>query len=132
MGSSEPLSPPIRTAVTLLALYLAAVVATLAVTLAETSPDVGLLTCVVVAPITVLSVVCIHLCRRRNLQGLAGALMQGVIGVGLRPAIGSQPSLEVGGGLPVWVSAICILLGALVTTWSVWSVLELRAHAAPR
>jgi len=82
MGSAEAPSPRIRSAVTPLALFLAAVVAALAVTIVETSPNAGLLACVVVAAIIVLSAVWTYMCRRRNLWEFAGAAMLGVVGAG--------------------------------------------------
>ncbi len=132
MRPPEPLSLRMRAAVTLLYLFLAAVLAALAVTLAETSAVVRLLASVVVAPIIVLTAVCIYFCWRRNIWGFAGAAVLGVVGLGLRLAISTQPSLEVGGGLPIWASALYITLGALVAIWSVGSVLELRAPVTPR
>jgi len=129
MRPSEHLSPRMRTAVLLLCLFLMAVVAALATTIVETSAGVRFLASVVVLPIVVLVAVCLYLSLRRNIWGYAGAAVLGAVGLGLRLAISTRPSLEVGGGLPLWVSAIYIILGALVAIWNVASVLELRARS---
>ncbi|HTT45122.1 MAG TPA: hypothetical protein VMH38_03790 [Thermoplasmata archaeon] len=132
MGPAEPLSSRMRAAVVLLCLFLAAVVGALVITVVETSPGVRFLASVVVLPIIVLTVVCLYFCRRRNVWGFAGAAVLGILGLGLRLAISTQPSLEVGGGLPIWVTALYVTLGALVAIWSVGSILELRGHSTPR
>ena len=54
--------------------------------------------------------------------------MLGVVGLGLRLAISTQPSLEVGAGLPTWASALYIALGTWVAIWGVRSTLELRSQ----
>jgi hypothetical protein len=132
MGSAESLSLRMRTAVTLQCLFLMAVASALAVTIAETSSAVGLLASILVVPIIVLAAVCICLCLQRNIWGFAGAAVLGGTGVGLRLAVSTQPGLEVGGGLPIWLSALYVLLGALVAIWSVGSMLEMRSRSAPR
>ncbi|HTP54670.1 MAG TPA: hypothetical protein VML94_06925 [Thermoplasmata archaeon] len=129
MGPVEPLSSRMRAAFVLLGLYLAAVITALAITVAETLPPVRLLAVVVVAPIVVLIVTCLVLCWRRSVWGFAGAAALGVVGVGLRIVVSARPSLEVGGGLPLWVSVLYITLGTLVVLGSVGAVLELRAHS---
>jgi len=129
MRPSEHLSARMRTAVLLLCLFLIAVVAALAITIIETSAGVRVLASVVVLPVVALTAVCLYFSLRRNIWGFAGAAVLGGVGLGLRLAISTRPSLEVGGGLPVWVSAIYIILGALVAIWNVASVLELRGRS---
>jgi 4-amino-4-deoxy-L-arabinose transferase-like glycosyltransferase len=126
MGLRESLSLRLRTAITLLCLFLVAVIVALAVTVTHTPADVRLLAAIVVAPIIVLLALCIFLCLRQNIWGFVGAAALGSAGVALRLTLSTQPDLEVGGGLPIWVTALYIGLGGLVVIWSVMSVSELR------
>ena len=50
----------------------------------------------------------------------------GAVGVILRVIVSTQPGLEVGGGLPVGVTALYIMLGALVSLKNYEAMLELR------
>ncbi len=50
----------------------------------------------------------------------------GAIGVALRIIVSAQPSLDVGEGLPVGVTALYIVLGALVSLKYYESMLELK------
>jgi hypothetical protein len=51
----------------------------------------------------------------------------GALGVILRVVISMNPSLEVGGGLPVGVTVLYIVLGSLVSLKNYESVLDLRS-----
>ena len=44
----------------------------------------------------------------------------------LRVAVSTQPNLEVGGGLPIGITALYIVLGALVSLKNYEATLELR------
>jgi len=54
----------------------------------------------------------------------------GVVGVALRIVVSTQPNLEVGGELPLCVTVLYIVLGALVALVDFRFVLELRAVRA--
>jgi hypothetical protein len=106
--------------------FLVAVVAALGVTLASTPTDVRFLALAVVVPIIVLTVLCISMGLRRRVWGFVGAGVLGAVGVGLRLAISTQPGLEVGGGLPLWVTVLYVILGSMVSITSLTSALQLR------
>jgi hypothetical protein len=65
--------------------------------------------------------------QKKETLDFAGATILGAIGVLLRVIISTQPNIEVGGGLPVGVTALYIVLGALVSLKSYESWLELKA-----
>jgi hypothetical protein len=106
--------------------FLGAVLLALGVTVVETPAGVRSLALLVVTPIVVLAVICFRLSWRRSEWGFAGAGVLGAIGVGLRLVISTQPSLEVGGGLPFGITIAYVVLGTLVSLTGLWSVLELR------
>lgn len=116
-----------RVAVALLEVFIVAVLSALAVTVSTLSPAVALLALTSVTPIVVLSLVFIYYCRKQKAWSFAGAAVLGAVGVTLRVVISTQPSLEVGGGLPVGVTVLYIVLGVLVSLKSYESFLELRA-----
>jgi len=130
MPSLDPLSLRMRSAVVLTELFVVAIVLALLITLSSVSPSAQLLAAGAVAPIIVLSLVFIRYCRRRKLWGYAGASVLGAVGVCLRIAVSTQPSLEVGGGLPLWVSALYIVLGVMVASVNFMAALELRGRQA--
>jgi len=125
-GDAEPLSVNMKTAVALLELFVFAIILALVVTMASVSAEVQALAVASVTPIIILSIVFIHYCRKRKTWSYAGASILGAVGIILRVAISTEPSLEVGGGLPVGVTALYIVLGALVSLKNYESVLELR------
>ena len=116
-----------RASIGLLEVFLAAIVLALGITIASVPLGVQVLATVLVSPIIVLTAVFIYYCRRRKTWSFAGASVLGAIGVLLRVAISTQPNLEVGGGLPVGVTVLYIVLGAMVSLKNYESVLELRA-----
>ena len=130
MPGLGPLSLRMRSAIVLTELFVIAIVLALLVTLASVSQSAQLLAAGAVMPIIVLSLVFIRYCRRRKLWGYAGASVLGAVGVCLRIAVSTQPSLEVGGGLPLWVSALYIVLGAAVAVANFMVVLELKCRRA--
>jgi hypothetical protein len=124
-GLPQSLSNNMRTALSLLEVFVVAIVLALVVTLENVSRGVQVVAVVSVTPIIVLSLVFIYYCRKRKVWSYAGASILGAIGVALRVAVSTNPSLEVGGGLPVGVTAFYIVLGALVSLKNYEAVLEL-------
>ena len=127
MASAEPLSVNMRTAVGLLEIFTIAIVLAFSVTVATGTTEMRLVATAVVTPITFLSLAFIYYCRKRKAWSYEGACILGAVGIILRVVVSTQPSLEVGGGLPVGVTALYIVLGALVSLTSYESLLELRS-----
>lgn len=115
-----------KAAIGLLEVFVVAIILALIVTIASVSVRVQLLATVIVSPIIILSIFFIYYCRKRKIWGFAGASILGAFGVILRVIISTKPSLEVGGGLPVGVTVLYIVIGALVSLKNYESVLELR------
>ena len=115
-----------RIAVGLLELFLAAMILAFLATFLTGTTEMRFLSVFFVTPITILSIVFIYYCRKRKVWSYAGASILGALGVILRVAVSTQPSLEVGGGLPVGVTALYIVLGALVSLKNYEAMLELR------
>jgi hypothetical protein len=74
----------------------------------------------------IISLVLIRYSREGRAWSFAGASVVGAFGVALRLVVSTQPGLEVGGGLPAWVSVLYVLIGVLVSVFNLASVLELR------
>src|SRR5208282_2076183 len=116
-------------ATALLAAFLVAVVGALAITLSSVAPSVRLLAAVVVAPISALTALLLYFELHGRSWSYAGAAAIGVLGVGLRLIVSTQPRLEVGGGLPLAVTAGYVVLGILVVVTSLGAYLSVRrAH----
>ena len=120
-----------RTATVLLALFLVAVIAALAITLYSVAFPVGLLAVAVVSPILVLTLLVLYFERRRKPWSFAGGAALGTLGVTLRLIVNSHPQLEVGGGLPVWVTLAYVTLGTLVVATSLWALLSMKRVDRP-
>jgi hypothetical protein len=120
-----------RAATVLMALFLVAVIAALAVTLSSVAVPVGLLAASAVTPIIVLSLLLLYFERRRRPWSFAGAAALGISGVALRLIVNTQPQLEVGGGLPLWVTVTYVTLGTLVVATSLWAFLSLKRANHP-
>jgi hypothetical protein len=120
-----------KAAIGLLEVFLVAIIVALAITVTSVSTNVQLLAIGIVSPIIALSIVFIYYCRKRKYWSYAGASILGVIGVLLRVAVSTHPSLEVGGGLPTGVTVLYIVLGALMSLKSYESALELRKGRTP-
>lgn len=118
-----------RSATALLEVFLVAVVVALAITLASASPAAKVVALAAVTPIVVLCLVFIRYCRRGMAWSFAGASVLGAVGVVLRLVVSTQPKLEVGGGLPLPVSAAYVCLGVAVSVSSSLSYLQLRRRA---
>ncbi len=123
---NESLSINMKTAVGLLELFLVAIILAFLATFATGTTEMRLLSVAFITPITILSIVFIYNCRRKKVWSYAGASILGALGVILRVAVSTQPSLEVGGGLPVGVTALYIVLGALVSLKNYEATLELQ------
>ncbi len=124
-SASEPLSVNMRTAIGLLEIFLVAIVLAFLVTVSTGSAEMQIIAFGAVTPIIILTVAFIYYCRKRKAWGYAGASILGVIGVALRVIVSTQPSLDVGGGLPVGVTVLYIVLGSFVALKSYESLLEL-------
>jgi len=115
-----------RTTITLLEVFVIAVVLAFVVTVASGTLEMQVLAAGLIIPIILLSVVFIKYCRLRKVWSFAGASILGVLGVALRVVVSTQPNLNVGGGLPVGVTVVYIVLGSLLALKGYESVLELR------
>ena len=125
-SATEPLSVNMKTSIVLLEVFLVAIIIALIVTIMNSVFAVQILAITLVSPIIILTIVFIYYCRRRNVWSYAGASILGVIGVILRVIISTQPNLEVGGGLPIGITVLYMVVGALVALKSYESFLELR------
>ncbi len=125
-SATEPLSVNMKTSLVLLEVFLVAIVIALIVTIMNSVFAVQILAITLVSPIIILTIVFIYYCKRRNVWSYAGASILGVIGVILRVIISTQPNLEVGGGLPIGITVLYMVVGALVALKSYESFLELR------
>jgi hypothetical protein len=127
---STPAGPPLTTnmksAVALLAVFAVTIVLAFSITIATGTAEMRMLAVGAIVPITALDLVFIYYCRKRRLWAYAGGLVLGVVGMALRVVVSTQPSLEVGGGLPVGVTVLYIVLGALVALKSYESMLDFR------
>ena len=125
--NSKNLSTNMNAAIALLYVFTAAIIAAFITTIISVPANVQILAVGFITPLVVLSLVFIFYCRKGKAWSFAGATILGAIGVLLRVIISTQPDLEVGSGLPVGVTALYIVLGALVSLKSYESWLELKA-----
>ena len=116
-----------KTSIVLLEVFLVAIILALIVTVMNSVFNVQILAVTLISPIIILTIVFIYYCRKRKVWSYAGASILGVIGVILRVTISTQPNLEVGGGLPLGITVLYIVLGALVALKNYESFLELRS-----
>ncbi|MGO9387239.1 MAG: hypothetical protein ACLPWD_04225 [Methanobacterium sp.] len=114
-----------RTAITLLELLLVAIILALIVTILNTTAQVQLLAITVVTPQIILIIIFIYYCKKKKVWSYAGATILAILGIILRVVISTQPNLEVGGGLPVGISTLYIVLGALVALKNYEAMIEL-------
>jgi hypothetical protein len=113
-----------RIAIVTLALFLFAVLVALGITLISVSLAARVLAIAAVSPIVALAVIFLLMETQRRPRGFVGGGVLGILGVGLRLVINTQPQFEVGGGLPAWVTAFYLAIGALVIGTSFWAYLE--------
>ena len=123
------MSLTMKTAILLLEVFVVAILLALLVTVAAGTLEMRAVSVVVVVPIVVLSLAFVHYCRMRRAWSYAGASVLGAFGVALRLVVSTQPSLEVGGGLPLEVTVLYVVLGSLVALSNLAAVLELRRLA---
>jgi hypothetical protein len=121
------LSTNMKTAIALLYIFTAAIIAAFIITEISVPPNVQALAVGFITPLVILSVFFIFYCRKGKAWSFVGATILGAVGVLLRVIVSTQPNLEVGGGLPVGLTVLYIVLGALVSLKSYESWLELKA-----
>jgi len=125
-STDEQLSVNMKTAIGLLELFVIAIVLAFVATVTTGTMVMQVLAAGLITPIVVVALVFIYYCRRRKIWSYAGATVLGALGVMLRVIVSTQPSLEVGGGLPVGVTVLYIVIGSLVSLKSYESLLELK------
>ena len=125
-STDEQLSVNMKTAIGLLELFVIAIVLAFVATVTTGTMVMQVLAAGLITPIVVVALVFIYYCRRRKIWSYAGATVLGALGVMLRVIVSTQPSLEVGGGLPVGVTVLYIVIGVLVSMKNYECVLELR------
>lgn len=126
VNENKRLSVNMRTTVSLLVVFAIAIVLALIVTIISSTVEVQLLSAALITPLILLCIIIIHYCMKSEPWSYVAASVLGAFGVFLRIVISSQPNLEVGGGLPIGVTAFYIVLGSLVSLKAYESVLELR------
>jgi FtsH-binding integral membrane protein len=124
LKTSTKLSTNMRTAITLLEVLLVAIIIALIVTILNTA-QVQLLAISVVTPQIILIIIFIYYCRKKKVWSYGGATILAILGITLRVIVSIQPNLEVGGGLPVAISTLYIVLGALVALKNYEAMIEL-------
>ncbi len=120
---------PRRLAFGFLALFLVAVLAALAVTLASAPPPAKLIAGVAVVPVAAFAILLLVFERMGRPWAFAGAAALGALGVALRLVVKTQPSLEVGGGLPIEVTVAYVVIGLALVVTSAWAYRAVRAFA---
>ena len=115
-----------RTSIILLEVFLVAIILALIVTVINSVFEVQVLAITLISPLIILNIVFIYFCRRQKVWSYAGASILGVMGVILRVIVSTQPNLEVGGGLPLGITVLYIVLGALVALKNYEAMLELK------
>jgi hypothetical protein len=115
-----------RTSIILLEVFLVAIILALIVTVINSVFEVQVLAITLISPLIILNIVFIYYCRKRKVWSYTGASILGLIGVILRVIISTQPNLEVGGGLPVGITVLYIVLGTLVALKNYEAMLELK------
>ncbi len=123
---TKSLSTNMRTAIGLLEVLLVAIVLAFIITIINGTTEVQLLALAFVTPQIILIIVFIYYCRERKVWSYAGAAILGAADIILRVSVSTQPNLEVGGGLPVGVTTLYIVLAALVVLKNYESLIELR------
>lgn len=123
---SKPLSVNMKTTIALLYVFTAAIIVAFIITEISVPLDARIIALCLIIPIIVLCIVFIYYCRKGKSWSFAGASIIGAFGVVLRIIVSTQPNLEVGGGLPVGVTVLYIVLGALVSLKGYESWLELK------
>ena len=115
-----------KAATALFGVFIVAIVLAFTVTVSTGTLEMQGIAVGLVIPIIILSLVFIRFSIKGKAWSFAGASVLGVFGVAIRLVVSTQPNLEVGGGLPAWVSALYIILGVSVALLNLACVLELR------
>jgi len=123
-------SNPAQAAFWTLALFVLAVLTALSVTVWSVQPAVKLLAGLVVIPIVAAAFLLLYFERQGSRWSYAGATLLGAIGVTLRLIVITQPSLEVGGGLPIEVTIAYVALGLAVIGTNLWASLSSTTRTA--
>ncbi|HYA77180.1 MAG TPA: hypothetical protein VEF91_00525 [Verrucomicrobiae bacterium] len=129
---NQSLTTSMQAALALLYIFFVAIVAALVVTVLSVSDEVRVLALGVVTPLIVLNVVFIYFCGKRKAWSFACSSVLGAFGAGLRVVVSTQPQLEVGGGLPIGVTVVYIVLGALVALVNFEAYLDSKKSALPK
>lgn len=108
--------------------FLGAVVLALLVTVYSVPDNVKVLALTIVAPFVALGLLLIRYCRRGSAWAFAGCAILAAAGVGLRLVINAHPNLEVGGGLPLWVTVVYVALGLSVSLSSGWAAFAIKVR----
>jgi hypothetical protein len=125
-SNTEPLTTNMRTAIGLLEVLAVAIIFAFIVAIVNGTAEIRLIALSVVTPQIILILIFIYYCRRKKVWSYAGASIFGAIGVILRVVVSTQPNLEVGGGLPIGITALYIVLGALVSLKNYEAMIELK------
>jgi hypothetical protein len=129
--ASKPAPSLIMKAATLLlGSFVVAIVLAFAVTVAAGTYQMQAIAAGVIVPVIALSLAFVRYCRMGRWWSYAGASALGAFGVALRLIVSTQPSLEVGGGLPLGVDLLYVALGCLVALTNYEAALDLRAARA--
>lgn len=115
-----------KAATALFGVFIVAIVLAFTVTVSTGTLEMQGIAVGLVIPIIILSLVLILFSIKGKAWSFAGASALGAFGVAIRLVVSTQPSLEVGGGLPAWVSALYVTLGVSVALLNLACVLELR------
>jgi ABC-type cobalamin transport system permease subunit len=110
-------------------LFVLGVLGALTITLLSVPMAAKLIAGAVVVPIVAVALLLLLFERRGRLWAFAAAAVLGALGVALRLVVSTEPSLEVGGGLPVEVNIAYIALGLSVVATNLWAYLSSRANA---
>jgi FtsH-binding integral membrane protein len=125
-NKQDTLSVNMRTAISLTEIFVVAILLAFLVTFINGTTEMRVISVAFITPVTVLGLAFSYYCRKRKVWSFAGASVLGILGVILRVVVSTQPGLEVGGGIPVAITALYIVLGALMALKNYESVLELR------
>jgi FtsH-binding integral membrane protein len=123
---TESLSVNMKTAISLLVVFIVAIIFALLTVIINGTAEMRLIALAFVTPQIIVTLIFIYYCRKRKVWSYAGASILGALGVILRVIVSTQPNLELGGGLPVGITALYIVLGALVTLKNYEAMLELK------
>ena len=123
---AKPFTTNMKAAIGLLYIFVIAIIAALIITVLSVPLGVKVLASAAVSPLIALNIVFIYFCGKGKAWSFAGAAVLGAVGVMFRVIVSTRPSLEVGGGLPIGVTVVYIVLGAIVALKNYEAFLDLR------